>query len=393
MLQKGIFEREREKAISVNEANTFNELCEYYQAWEILQTIEIPVEKVEGIYESYPERLLAKYIDFAQSNAYFGLNDSLNAYKYLSSGLLLDQVDQSHISQAQVAELEKKYQNAEQKKELAESKIRSDRNTNMIIGLVVLLVFVSVVALLTRTAMKRKEQLAQKREELANQKREELLRKHELQTVNAMIVGQEKERKRIANDLHDNINSEIVTAKIQLEHLSENITKIENPKKILDLCVTILDDTYHKTRNISHERNSGVMAQKELIPGIKKLAKKASTAYGLTIHVYDHGFESKLSNRIEITIFSIIQELVTNILKHANATEASISLTQHEQELTIIIEDNGVGFDAQQELSTKGMGLSNMHEQLKQINGILKIDSTIGKGTTIVIDIKNDDDT
>ena len=123
--------------------------------------------------------------------------------------------------------------------------------------------------------MKRKEQLAQKREELANQKREELLRKHELQTVNAMIVGQEKERKRIANDLHDNINSEIVTAKIQLEHLSENITKIENPKKILDLCVTILDDTYHKTRNISHERNSGVMAQKELIPGIKKLAKKA----------------------------------------------------------------------------------------------------------------------
>ena len=109
--------------------------------------------------------------------------------------------------------------------------------------------------------------------------------------------------------------------------------------------------------------------------------------------MYDHGFESKLSNRIEITIFSIIQELVTNILKHANATEASISLTQHEQELTIIIEDNGVGFDAQQELSTKGMGLSNMHEQLKQINGILKIDSTIGKGTTIVIDIKNDDDT
>jgi signal transduction histidine kinase len=153
--------------------------------------------------------------------------------------------------------------------------------------------------------------------------------------------------------------------------------------------VTILDDAYHKTRNISHERNSGVMAQKELIPGIKRLAEKASTAYGVSISVHDYGFESKLSNSVEITIFSIIQELVTNILKHAYATEASISLTQHDQEVNIIIEDNGVGFDSKKELSTKGMGLSNMQEQLKQIDGSLTIDSTLGKGTTVVIDIKN----
>jgi signal transduction histidine kinase len=388
MLQKGIIEREREKSIFINEANTYPFFEKYDKALSILDTIFVDTTKVGLQFRSFPESILLKYIYFSKEAAYKAKGDSLNGFRYGRLALLEEQKEQLIVTK--VSELEEKNEKLEKAKKLAESEATSKSQQNMIIWLVALLLFVVVIALLTRTALKRKQELAEKEKELEIQKNEELLRKHEIQTVNAMIIGQEKERKRIANDLHDNINSDIITAKVQLEHLSKNYEKVENPQKILDLCVNILDDAYHKTRNISHERNSGVMAQKELIPGIKKLAEKASTAYGLSIHVHDHGFESKLSNSVEITIFSIIQELVTNILKHANATEASISLTQHDEEVNIIIEDNGVGFDAQKELSSKGMGLGNMTEQLKQINGTIDIDSTLGKGTTVVIDIKND---
>ncbi|WP_420570880.1 sensor histidine kinase [Kordia sp.] len=388
-IQKGVYEQERHKAISINEANTLTRSEEYDRALAILDTIKLSNEK-EGLqFVSFPQYLLTKYVNYAKSYAYFGKKDSLHGLEF--ENLALKQEQKEKLIVTKISELEEKNENALKDKRIAEDELKRNNLQSMIIGLIGLLLFVILVALLTRTALKRKQELAKKEKELEVQKHEELLRKHEIQTVNAMIVGQEKERKRIANDLHDNINSDIITAKVQLEHLAENIHKVDNPQKILNLCVSILDDAYHKTRHISHERNSGVMAQKELIPGIKKLAEKASTAYGLKIFVHDHGFENKLSNSVEINIFSIIQELVTNILKHANATEATISLTQHDQELNIIIEDNGIGFDTKKELSTKGMGLSNLQEQLEQIHGMLTIDSVIGKGTTIVIDIKNNE--
>ena len=124
-----------------------------------------------------------------------------------------------------------------------------------------------------------------------------------------------------------------------------------------------------------------------MLPAVEKLAANASLSNELLIEVQDFGLEERLENSMEIFIFRIIQELVSNIIKHAKAFEASISITQHEDLLSIIVEDNGLGFNAKKLPKKKGMGLSSIERRIEHLEGTLEVDSTPGKGTSILIDI------
>jgi hypothetical protein len=130
------------------------------------------------------------------------------------------------------------------------------------------------------------------------------------------------------------------------------------------------------------------MAKNGLLPAIRKLAKSASLTNQLTIEVQDFGLTERIDNSLEITIFRIIQELVTNIIKHAHATEANISITQLDKKINIIIEDNGRGFNARKVLlKDNGMGLKSIEKRVEHLEGIMDVDTTFGKGTNIIIDI------
>ena len=118
------------------------------------------------------------------------------------------------------------------------------------------------------------------------------------------------------------------------------------------------------------------------------MADKISGSNTITIDVIDHGLDERLENSLELTIFRIIQELITNVIKHATATQASIHLTNHEDTLNIMIEDNGKGFNARQiTTKNKGMGLSTIDKRVEHLNGTMTIESEPNKGTTIIIDI------
>ena len=91
---------------------------------------------------------------------------------------------------------------------------------------------------------------------------------------------------------------------------------------------------------------------------------------------------------MELTIFRIVQELITNVIKHANATEVSIHITNHEDSLNIMVEDNGKGFNASQVTKTnKGMGISSIDKRVEHLEGTMTIESEKHQGTTIIIDI------
>ena len=138
---------------------------------------------------------------------------------------------------------------------------------------------------------------------------------------------------------------------------------------------------------MAHVKNSGVIAKNGLLPAVQKLARNASGVNGLTIEVEDYGLEERLENTLEISVFRIIQELVTNIIKHAQATQASIAINQYEDSLNIIIEDNGKGFNAKRLPQKEGMGLFSIEKRIEHLEGGIEIDSTPGKGTHILIDI------
>ncbi|WP_089371203.1 sensor histidine kinase [Dokdonia pacifica] len=261
------------------------------------------------------------------------------------------------------------------------------KNQNIALGLGGSLVAVSIIAFLVYRNTKRKQRIAEQDRELQIQKTETILKEKEIETINAMISGQEKERLRLASELHDNLGSTLATVRMQVENLERNLDKVDDPKALLQKTNALVNEAYTKVRSISHERNSGVLAKDGLLPAIQKLANTVSSNNNLQIEVQDFGLENRIANELEITIFRIIQELVTNIIKHAQATEANISLTQHDNELNIMIEDNGKGFKVGKLKEKDGMGLGSIERRVEHLEGTMEVDSALGRGTSISIDI------
>ena len=203
-----------------------------------------------------------------------------------------------------------------------------------------------------------------------------------------MIEGQEKERQRLASDLHDSVGATLSAAKLQFDHLSKNKDKLDELDALFSKTEKLLEDAYTEVRSMAHIKNSGVLAKNGLLPAIQKLAKNASGTNKLHIDVQEFGLDDRLENSLEITVFRIIQELVTNIIKHANAKEATISVTHHEDSLNIMVEDDGIGFNRLKLSKTdEGMGLDSIERRVEHLEGSMEVDSSEGNGTTIVIDI------
>ena len=247
-----------------------------------------------------------------------------------------------------------------------------------VLGLAILLIYV----LLKNS--KRKRILIQQKMKIKNQELVERLKTQELNGLDAIIDAQEKERTRIANDLHDNLGSRIATLKLYINNF-ESKTKKEEKTALLNKLKLLADETYSEVRKIAHNKNIGALINKGLIPSMNIIAHQISSAGKLQVQVININVNQRVSNNIEIQVFRIIQELLTNIIKHADATEATIQFLEDNQVLNVMIEDNGKGFNVDQ--TDFGFGLSNIEKRLKNINGDLVIDSTENYGTTIILNI------
>ncbi|HMG93199.1 MAG TPA: sensor histidine kinase, partial [Chryseolinea sp.] len=243
---------------------------------------------------------------------------------------------------------------------------------------------VAVTAYLAYT-FQRTKNIKQTRE--AEIKVENLIREQELSGINSMLEGQEKERKRIANELHDDLGSLIATLKLHLHALKGHTIKDNHSEELLEKTDLLINETYDKVRAIAHMRNAGVSAQEGLLPAIKNFASKVSIVNSLVVEVNEHGIDGHLENSLEITVFRIIQELIANIIKHAKASNAIIHLTQHQESINIMVEDNGVGFDIALIKPSAGMGLYSIQRRVENIGGSVTIESIPNSGTTVIIDL------
>ncbi len=282
-----------------------------------------------------------------------------------------------------IAEIQTKY---ETEKKSIENLHLKKQNKNVLVGALAFFVFIGSISVLLVKNTKRKQLLAEKEKIVQEQKVENLLKEQELTTIDAMIEGQEKERLRIANDLHDDLGGLMANVKLHFNSLQEK--NKERGNELFSKTNTLLDEAYEKIRAIAHAKNSGVIAKQGLLMAVYNMADKISTANKINIDVLDHGLDNRLENSLELTLFRIIQELTTNIIKHANASEATIHLTNHDDSFNIMVEDNGKGFKTDGITSkTNGMGLKSIDKRVTHLNGTLDIESLPGNGTTVIIDI------
>jgi len=309
------------------------------------------------------------------------------AYQYSKRRkILIDSIDDRAQNLA-IEEYRTKYETAETEKNLlvAQQEKRRNRDLAILLG-IGLLIAVLVTYLMIKNA-RRKQLLAEQDKLIEIQNKEKILKQQELVAIDSMIEGQEKERQRIASDLHDSIGGTLAAAKLQFEHLRNTQGKKEAEEPLFQTTGQLLEQAYQEIRGMSHLKHHGVMAQKGLLPAVEKLAKTISIHREMEVNVHHHGLTKKLEASLEIAIFRTIQELLTNVLKHAQASEVTISITQHEASLNIMVEDDGIGFEPRKVLNREGVGLSSIEKRIEHLEGNMEVDSSPGNGTSIIIDI------
>lgn len=211
-----------------------------------------------------------------------------------------------------------------------------------------------------------------------------LLNSHETKILHSMVEGQENERKRLAQELHNHLGSLLATIKVNFNAVDENY--IPNHHTL----VTLIDKACSDIRSLSHELNMGISADFGLVPALQELRAHLQQANGLVVEFSASMSNEPISFQNEIIVYRIIQELVSNVLKHAEASQMSILLTYFEQEsmLNILVQDNGKGFNVDKEKIDKvGMGLNSLEQMVVNMQGLIIFDSNPVTGTTVTIDL------
>jgi signal transduction histidine kinase len=205
-----------------------------------------------------------------------------------------------------------------------------------------------------------------------------------------IIENQEKEQNRIAKDVHDGIGQMLTGLKYNLESidisdLDKTATKIEHLK---ELTTNIIKGVRTATFNLTPPE----LSDHGIVPAITKLTKELARLTGKNIMLFNKtDFNKRLDSLTEINIYRIAQEAINNAIKYADSTHILVSLTHSENILSIVIDDNGKGFDPNKVKKVKngdgGMGMTFMRERIKYIDGRLFLNSEKGKGTRVTLNI------
>jgi signal transduction histidine kinase len=201
--------------------------------------------------------------------------------------------------------------------------------------------------------------------------------------IQSILDGEEKERTRIAKDLHDGIVQDLTAIKLQLNAGVNNESVVD--KKIVIAAVDSIDKASKEVRNISYQMMPATLIQLGFIPAIEDLLKRVLTPSNIQYDFEQIGVSGRLPDNIEVSIFRITQELLNNVLKHSEANFVSLLITLKANVVTMIFEDNGKGFDAS--TVKKGIGFSSLSSRVELLNGDIKYEKGDGVGTMAIVKI------
>jgi signal transduction histidine kinase len=242
--------------------------------------------------------------------------------------------------------------------------------------LLIVLVLLGGVALFTYSYYRQKKKVAELELTVKENQLDELLQSQESKAYAAMLRGQDQERERIAQDLHDRLGGTLAALKMSLR---------KPGNKVGDDDMEILNDAVQEVRSIAHNLSSGVMQKYGLNQAINQLKSTIEKSGGLKFQVFLHPKISVLGQGIAIELYRVVQELVNNTIKHSGATEVSLQTNFDGETFNLIYEDNGKGFDPKKVKS--GIGLENIKARVKRMNGSLHIDAEKGRGAIFIIEL------
>ena len=318
------------------------------------------------------------------------------AYSWLSEYSRLSDSLNEQNNKIRISELETKYQSEKKEKEIVtlhsqtkqqELVLQHDRLVNYLLlsGILILLLLVFSLFLLYRN----KQRVARQQEEGHRQKLKDIEQQQQLAIYNAMLKGQEQERNRLARDLHDGLGGMLAGVKMKLSAFADSAWpgKEEPKRSDMDLykVITQLDLSVQELRRIARDMMPETLLQFGLEPALKELCSSLQTTV-LQVEFQGYGISRSITPPEQAAIYRIVQELLSNAIRHASATSILVQCSQNENIFFISVEDDGRGFQPEGQRGD-GIGLSNVRNRVNFLNGKMEIHSMPGEGTTINIEV------
>jgi signal transduction histidine kinase len=283
-----------------------------------------------------------------------------------------------------IQEMQAKYESDKKEQQIqlldSENKLKQaalERNYFLIAGLISLLLLVSLGFYLWQYR-NRQKQLAV----LQEQK----VRLREAQ-VNAVIDSQEKERRRFASDLHDGMGQLISALQLTINSIRQNRSP-ENRDNLFENSEHILSDIHTEIRNIAFNLMPPVLIKEGLIPGLTELIRRISKSGVVKVSLSSHDMPARLSEVGEISLYRVIQEFLSNIVKHSKATQVTIDFTGYDDEIIVTLEDDGIGYSLDKFKNSEGNGWRNINSRINLIHATIDFDVVEGrKNNTVIINI------
>lgn len=311
------------------------------------------------------------------------------AFKYAEKHKSYSDSTTNEFTQKQIVMLEKKYETEKKENEIADLTLANTakelevfkRNRLLLVGGLAALSLMIMLGLLVRNS-RQKQQLARKENILHQEQIKFLERQQQVVSLQSMVNGQETERSRIAKDLHDGLGSLFSTIKMYFSTLQHEQPPLKS-NELFTKSYELIDTASEEVRRIAHNMMPEGLMKLGLMHALKDMCGNISAGKLVQVKLQSYGMEKRMGAPTEIMLYRIVQELLNNILKHAQATKVIVQFNREADRLTVIVEDNGRGFDLQALKEHKHIGLETVRSRVNYLNGKISIDSETAIGTTV----------
>lgn len=326
------------------------------------------------------------------ADTYAKMDSNAIAYRYVTRYANLNdsilhqnriEANYNYIQKYESLQKQKDIENLKIERKYAEETYQQQRRAVYIlaIGLGMLLLLLYYIVRFYNQQIKTEKIITDQNHELNQRNIKQLQDDMQIRSMQGMIEGQEIERERIAQDLHDSLGGLLSTVKLQFD--SDQLGEVVKHNKTFKRAHRLLDHAVTEVRNISQNLQPSALANLGLEAALRDLVNRFSDEHYPDIDLQCYDIPKEMNQMHSLSIYRVLQEMLHNAVKHSQAKEILIQINREGPELVIQFEDDGIGFDPEN-LVRKGMGLGNIRSRIDYLKGTVEMDSTPGEGTSYI---------
>ena len=328
-----------------------------------------------------------QYLYQAIAQTYVNQKSYKNALDYYLEYMIIRDSVYNNEKSKQVFELETRYQVEKKQGEIVRLTMVKQQRTVVIYILTGTLLLGFLVGWMYFRNIRNKRIIADQKLEIKENQLLELKKERQLSAAKSVLQGEEAERSRLAGDLHDGLGGLLTGVKLKLSSMKENAIITSENLANFNHAINLLDTSITELRRVAHNMMPETLMHFGLRTALMDFVQQIAPEELPVLRFNTFGDDLRFSKELEVTVYRITQELITNAIKHAQAKQIDIQLFAEHDRICVQVVDNGSGFDSEQlDSARKGHGLKNIQDRATAFNGRFEIISQQGKGTESTIE-------